>query len=100
MGEVGKTPENLVFGASVESGGWFIEDQDLGVAHVSAGKRDLLPFAAGEVDTAFETSTHHLIVTIWKPVDHTFCEALLGRKVDTEPLAKTLHLSKTNVFKD
>ena len=40
VGEVGETPENLVFGARVERGGWFIQDQNLRVAHVSAGKGD------------------------------------------------------------
>src|SRR5437879_9413374 len=99
-GEVGVTPEDLGFGARVERGGGFVENQNLGIAHVSAGKGNLLPFAAGEVHTAFETSAHHLIVTIWKPVDHTFCKALLGGNVDTGLLTERFHFPKTNVFKN
>ena len=39
--------EHLVLGAGVEGGGGLVEDQHLGLAHVGAGDRYLLPFAAG-----------------------------------------------------
>jgi hypothetical protein len=36
FGEVGEALENLMLGAGVEGGGGLVEDEELGVAHVSA----------------------------------------------------------------
>ena len=55
--------EHLELGARVEGRGRLVEDQHLRVAHVGAGDRDLLPFAAGEVDAGPEALADHLVVT-------------------------------------
>src|SRR5260370_19835518 len=48
-GEVAETGVDAIFGLHVERSGWLVKDQDLAVAQVRAGKRQLLPFAAGEL---------------------------------------------------
>ena len=50
------------FAARIEGGGGLVENEQLRVAKVGAGQRQLLPFAAGEIDAAFEAPAQHLVV--------------------------------------
>jgi len=43
-----ETGVDAILALHIERGGRLIEDQDLAVAQVCAGKRQFLPFAAGE----------------------------------------------------
>ncbi len=61
FGQFGKAEKDFVFRARIERGSGFVEDEQLGVAHIGAGQSDLLPFAAREVDTAVKTASDHLI---------------------------------------
>src|SRR5205085_12335423 len=54
--ELREALEDFVLGARVERGGRLVEDEKLGVAHISPGQRELLPFAAVEVDSAVEAA--------------------------------------------
>ena len=77
--EFGEALENLVFRAGVESGGRLIENQQLRVAKIGARQRQLLPFAAGEIDSAFEAAAEQLIVTSGKPANHRIGETFAAR---------------------
>ena len=61
--ELGEAQEHLVLRARIECRGRLIEDQQLRVAHVGARQRDLLPFAARQVDPLLEPPAKHLPVT-------------------------------------
>jgi hypothetical protein len=62
--EVGKAVEDFELGARVECGSGFVKNQQLRIAHIGAGERELLPFAAGEIDAAFESATEHLLEAV------------------------------------
>ena len=63
-GQFGEALKHLEFAARVERRSGLVEDQHLRVAQVGAGQRDLLPFAAGKIDAAFEAAAQHLLVTV------------------------------------
>src|SRR3954452_13277923 len=53
---------NLEFGAGVEAGCRFVEDQNLCVPHVSTRQGDFLPLTSGQVYAALEAPSEHLVV--------------------------------------
>src|SRR5690606_29940741 len=75
-GQLAESLEHLVLCAGVESCGWFIEDEDLRVAHVGARERDLLPFAAGKVGAAIESAAEHVVEAALESFDDAEGEAL------------------------
>ena len=54
--------EHLELGARIERRRRLVEDQHLRLAHVGARDRDLLPFAAGQVDAVLEALADPLVV--------------------------------------
>ena len=62
-GQFGKTFECFVFGAGIERRCRLVQDDYLRCSDVSAGQRDLLPLAAGKVNTALKTTAQHLAVS-------------------------------------
>ena len=70
--------EHLELGARVERRRRLVEDQHLRVAHVGARDRDLLPFAAGQVDAGAEALADHLVVAVaaaWRSPRRRGCAA-------------------------
>ena len=74
--------KHLEFRPCIQGGRGLVEDQNLRVAHIGPGDRDLLPFAAGEVDAVLEALADHLIEAFWKLRDHAICAAACGRFFD------------------
>src|SRR5690554_1698863 len=64
LAELAEALEHLELGARVERRGRLVEDKHVGAAHIGAGDRDLLPFAAGEVDAVAEAAADHLVVAL------------------------------------
>src|SRR5688500_2499678 len=77
--QLGEAQKDIVFGARVERGGGLVEDEDLGIAHVGARERDLLPLSATEIDALIEASSEHLAVSTGKARQQGGGERLLGR---------------------
>src|SRR5450755_2298818 len=70
--------EHLEFRTRVERCRRLVEDQELRVAHVGTGNRDLLPLAAGKIDSAAEALADNLIVSFRELPDELIGEAALG----------------------
>src|SRR5205809_250681 len=80
--ELRETLKDFVLGARVERGGRLVEDEELRVAHIGPSQRELLPFTAGEVNSAIEAASHHLVEATGKLVDYAFGQTLERRRPD------------------
>src|SRR6185437_1480278 len=58
-----ETLEDLGLAARVQRRSRLVEDQQLRIAQVSAGQRDLLPLASRQIDAALEAAAEHLVET-------------------------------------
>src|SRR6266566_5359623 len=87
--QVVETRVDAIFGLYVERGGRLIEHQDLAVAQVGAGQRQLLPFAAGELAVA-QFSPQQRLQAIWEAFKQGSASRLLQRV--------TLKFAVTQVF--
>ena len=76
-GEFGEALKDFKFTAGIERRGGLVEDQQLGIAQIGAREGHLLPFAAREIDAAFETPAEHLIVSAGELCNHALGKALL-----------------------
>ena len=69
-----KRLEHFVFGTRVERRRRLVQNQQLRIAQIGARQRDLLPFAARQVDSAFEPAAQQLIVALGQLADHLLGE--------------------------
>lgn len=97
-GEFGEAFEDFEFGAGVEGGGGFVEDDELGVAHVGAAEGDFLPLAGGEVAAAGEAAAEHLVVLVGERVDDGVGEGLGGGVVDAVVVCEEIDFAEADVF--
>ena len=98
LGKFGETLEDFKFAAGVEGRGGFVEDEELGVAEVSTGERDLLPLASGKFDAAFETAAKHLVIATLQLVDNRIGKALVSGEFDLSVGIGGFHSTDGNVF--
>jgi len=80
--EIPKPLKDLILRAGVESGGWLVQDEHLGIPHVSASNGDLLPFAPGEIRPLMEPLAERLVIAPWQALDDAISEAALRRLPD------------------
>src|ERR1700733_5649500 len=81
-GQLSEAFKDLKLTARIERSGGLIKNEQLRIAQVGARQRDLLPFAAREIDAALETPAQHLVVTAGKFPDDLACQAFLGRIIN------------------
>src|ERR1700694_3040702 len=91
--------EQLVLRRGVERGGWLIEQQDSRVAHEGAGQRNLLPLAAGEVDTRVEPLAKRGVVALRKPGDQLVRAGLPARLQDRFAVGNLAQVSQPDVLR-
>ena len=97
-GKLAKALEHLELGARVERRRRLVQDQQLGVAHVGARDRDLLPLAAGEVDAAAEALAEDLVVAVRQPPDDAVGEAPLRRGGDPRAIESRIDAADGDVL--
>ena len=96
-GKIGEALEHLIFRARIERRRGFVQNQELGIAHVRASQSELLPLAAGEIGTAFKTPAEHLIVAARQTPDDCIGEALIRGLVDTRLVIERLDLPERDI---
>src|SRR5690606_963482 len=82
----------------VERRGRFVEDQHVGLAHVGARDRDLLPFAAGQVHALAEALADELVVAVRQLRDDLVGEALRGRALDARTVVAGIDAADRDVL--
>ena len=82
QGQLLEALEDFVLGAGIEGGGGLVEDEELGVAHVSAAEGDFLPLAAAQIHAAVEAAANHLVVAAGQLGDDAVGQALVGGGFD------------------
>src|SRR5258708_24975562 len=75
-GKFSKSAKHFEFAARVESGGRFVQNQQLRVAQISPRQRDLLPLAAGKIHSLLEAAAQHLLVGPGQAADDILGHAL------------------------
>ena len=96
--EFGEALEDLKLGARVERGGGFVEDQELGIAHVGSRQRDLLPLPHGEVGAALKAAAEHVRIAIGQVGGHIGGERFLGGGFNPGQAGEFLNAANSNVF--
>src|SRR5258708_196258 len=75
-GKFSKSAKHFEFAARVESGGRFIQNQQLRVAQISPRQSDFLPLAAGKIHSLLEAAAPHLLVGPGQAANNLFGHAL------------------------
>src|SRR5712692_1031562 len=75
LGQFMETGVNAIFGLHVECSGRLIQDQDLAIAQICTRKRQLLPFAAGELALA-QLASQQRIQALWETLQQRFASCL------------------------
>src|SRR5579872_423645 len=92
-----ETREDLVFGLWVQRTGWLVEDEELRVTHEGAGKRDLLPLAAGKLLALLEPLPQHTVVRVGQLLDDGAGAALGRGHTDAVAVIYRFHLADSDV---
>src|SRR5664279_366894 len=71
-----KPLEYFIFGAGIQRCGRLVQDQHLGLPHVSPGECNFLPFATGQFHALLEPFAQHLIITGRQSADQAGSQAL------------------------
>src|SRR5216684_7199886 len=78
LGQFVETGVDAILALHIERGGRLIEHQDLAVAQVRAGKRQLLPFAPGELAVT-QFAPQQRPQAIWEAIKQGVTSRLLQR---------------------
>src|SRR5262245_52402895 len=95
--QVREAEEDLVFGARVQGGSRFVENQQLRIAHIGAGQRQLLPFATRKVYSALEPSPNHLIESEGKALDQSLRETFTGGRTNPIGIGHRIQFAEANI---
>lgn len=96
--EIPEPLKDLIFRASVESGGRLIQDEHLGIPHVSPRNGDLLPFAPGEIRPLLKPLAERLVIAAGQPLDDAISEAALRRLLDPAAIIGSLNMARPNIL--
>src|SRR5215472_2259293 len=64
LNQLRETLKHFMLGTRIERRRWFVENQELRVAQVRTGQRNLLPLSSGQLNAALEAATEQLVVAI------------------------------------
>ena len=100
FGKIGKSLKDLALGSSVERRGRLVQDQQLRVAQMRARQGDFLPFAAGQVDPAFEAASKELVVYSRQLLDYALGEAFPGCRLNLHWIDWGIDAPHGDIFSD
>src|SRR5713101_59010 len=91
--------EKVVLGLRVERRRGLVEQQDLGVTHERARKRDLLPLPSRKIHTMVEPLAERGVIPLWKPGDELGRAGLSAGDLDPLAVVDVLHVAEPDVFR-
>src|SRR5450631_716210 len=87
----------LKFRSGIQRGGRFVKDQDRGFPHIGARNRNLLPFSAGQFNSALKPLADHLLVAAWQFGDHFVGLATLRGALDASLVVTRCDLTDRDI---
>ena len=98
FGKFGESLEDFMLGARIQRGRRLVQNQQLRIAQIGARQRDFLPFATGQIDSAFEPATQTLFIALGKLRITSSARLLSGGGADPKLIVTFLDSAHRNIF--